>query len=752
MEHETEPYVRPDPLGVGAHWRILVVGDDPGVHAAMRAAVQGRTLFNRPLTLLQPVSGDEARALLMDQTDLALVILDLATEGAVAGCEAAVLEWVEFIRRGAGLAHTRIVVRAASGSAPNLQTRLRDDISDRLTEADIHPDRLLTTVVTTVRSYRQLCAAQASREGLELIVRSTAALLDAGDAPAFAAAVLALLARLLQVDANGLVCAQSQDGHGSYQVIAAAGRLAGRAGLPVHRLPPGAERELLAAALDQRCVVHGAGGGLALHIGGHDAQARHGERNGQDMAVFIDVPQGHGQLDAQLLDVLGAHLGTLLRSRRQLGRLHESAYHDPLVNLPNRAHFVQAVNACGGGGGGCDCGDFILALVDIDDFSATNEVMGHRFGDRLLEKVARCLEAAVPAGVLLARLGADTFGVLGPAHQVQPRRLLDCVRPPLAVDGVPHKVSLTCGYVRLPQQAQAGADLVKDATIALKRAKRDHRGQDLQYADQMGAEARARALLLSELRDAIEKRQLFLVYQPQLNLRTRSLVGLEALLRWRTADGRFVPPDQFIPVAEHSGIIVALGQWVLKTACATMRELIDLGLAPQRMAVNVSTVQLQDAGFLGLVRTALAASGLQGRQLELEITESVAALPTQLLEATLSALRAEGVSIAIDDFGTGYSSLSYLERLPLDRIKIDRSFVQQLGEPQGARIAEMVTQLGRNLGLSVLAEGIEDAAVWQALQHMGCQEGQGYHIARPMDRDALLAWLPQQQIQQQGQG
>src|SRR3989475_722925 len=181
------------------------------------------------------------------------------------------------------------------------------------------------------------------------------------------------------------------------------------------------------------------------------------------------------------------------------------------------------------------------------------------------------------------------------------------------------------------------------------------------------------------------------------DLETHALVGLEALLRWRRQDGSFVPPDRFIPVAEHSGLIVPLGQWVLATACRTMRELLDAGRAPRRMAVNVSTVQLQDPGFLQTVSNALAEHGLQGAQLELEITESVAVLPTQLLQATLSALRTLGVTIAIDDFGTGYSSLSYLERLPLDRIKIDRSFVRQLGESQEARIAEMIAQLGRKL-------------------------------------------------------
>lgn len=572
----------------------------------------------------------------------------------------------------------------------------------------------------------------ATRDNLELIVRSSASLLEIKDAHEFASAILSQLCALLKVDGEGLVCAQHRDSRHDYHVLAASGRFAPQVGLALDRLPQEPELDLLMACADQRCNVYGANGGLALYIGHKDEQ---------DILVFVDVPRNHRWLDPQLLDVLCVHLGTVLHNRGLLERLHESAYHDPLVNLPNRAHFVEEVNTCARRG----MNDYLLALVDIDDFSATNDVMGHRFGDRLLEQVARRLEASLPPGVLLARLGADTFGVLGPARQVRPKHLLACVQQPLSIDGVPHKVSLTCGYVLLAQDPQAGADLVKDATIALKRAKRDHRGQDLQYADQMGTEARARALLLSELREAIENKQLFLVYQPQLNLNTHDLIGLEALLRWRTADGRFVPPDQFIPVAEHSGLIVGLGQWVLATACATMRELLDAGAAPQRMAVNVSTVQLQDPGFFDMVCATLASHGLQGRHLELEITESVAALPTQSLECALSALRDKGVSISIDDFGTGYSSLSYLERLPLDRIKIDRSFVRQLREPRGARIAEMLVQLGPKLGLSVLAEGVEDAAAWQSLHAMGCQEGQGYHIAVPMDKSALVHWIARHQ-------
>ncbi|SEK10378.1 MULTISPECIES: bifunctional diguanylate cyclase/phosphodiesterase [unclassified Variovorax] len=746
------PARAPEPVAAAAcvqshapDWRVLVVDQDADVHAAARAALQGLTLFGRPLVFLHAYSGEEARALVRGERDLAMVILDVVTESASAG-----LDLVDFIRHTAGLRNTRIVLRTGRpGHVPALDTLLRYDINDYRTKAELTQDRLLAMVVTAVRSYQQLCAIEANSRGLELIVRSSASLLEETDPRAFAGGVITQLTALLGVTGDGLVCAQGvqgvqgvhggHGGHGAqqapqYRVLAAAGRFGHLVDRPLDAVPEPAVLQLLRRALALGCSVygdhgdHGEHGGLALHIGRKDEQG---------MAVFIDTAGLHCAVDRQLLDVFCINLGTLLHSRGLMERLHEYAYYDPLVRLPNRTRFVEKVDDCARQG----MRDHILALVDIDDFSATNDVMGHRFGDRLLETVARRLAGALPAGVLLARLGADTFGVLGPVRQVSPRQLLECVREPLAVDGVPHKVSLTCGYVLLPEDAQAGVDLVKDATIALKRAKRDHRGQHLQYSGHMGAEARARALLLSNLRTAIDNAQLFLVYQPQLNLHTRALVGLEALLRWRAEDGSLVPPDRFIPVAEHSGLIVALGQWVLSTACRTMRELLDADRAPLRMAVNVSSVQLQDPGFFDTVRGALSHSRLQGHHLELEITESVAALPTQLLESTLAALRAEGISIAIDDFGTGYSSLSYLERLPLDRIKIDGTFVRRLGEAQGARIAEMVAQLGRKLGLHVLAEGIEDAAAWQALLAMECDEGQGYYIAQPMDKDGLFRWL-----------
>ncbi|UMT90671.1 EAL domain-containing protein [Paracidovorax citrulli] len=721
-EPECQPAAAPcaDPA-----WQVLVVDGDPGVHGVVQDTLEGVELLGRPLGCLHAYTRSQARAMLLGASGIAVVLLGATEDG-----DAGDAEMLDFIRHTAGLGNTRIVLcTAQAGHAPDEDTLLRYDINDFRAKSEWAQGRLLPVVLSAIRSYEQRCSIDASRRSLELIVRSSAALLEEPDLQAFATGVLTQLGALLDGGARGMACMLHGAAADSCRVVAATGRFAGCIGRDIDALPDVRCRQLLARALKFSHNVHGEEGGIALYFG---------NRSERGMAVFVDTPHPHNALDRQLLDVFSINMRTLLLNRDLLDRLRRFAYYDPLVRLPNRAHFVEKVDDCVRRGG---AQDHVLALIDIDDFSAANDVMGHAFGYRLLEAVARRLADALPSGVLLARVGSDTFGVLGEARQVALPQLLQCVRPPPVVDGVPQKVSLTCGYVHLPSDAQKGADLVKDATIALKRAKRDHRGQHLQYLEHMGREARDRAMLLSDLRAAIDDARLFLVYQPQLHLGTGALVGMEALLRWRLPDGRFVSPDDFIPIAEHSGLIAPLGQWVLSTACQTLCALAREGLTPPRISVNVSVVQLQDPAFPDAVRAALAASGLRGSQLELEITESVAVVPTQLLQSTLASLRADGVSIAIDDFGTGYSSLSYLERLPLDRIKIDRSFVRRPTGAQGARIAEMILRLGHQLGLRVMAEGIEDAATWDALLRMGCDEGQGYHIAVPMDLQQLRAWL-----------
>jgi EAL domain-containing protein (putative c-di-GMP-specific phosphodiesterase class I) len=276
----------------------------------------------------------------------------------------------------------------------------------------------------------------------------------------------------------------------------------------------------------------------------------------------------------------------------------------------------------------------------------------------------------------------------------------------------------------------------------LKRAKMQQRAGHFYFSSSMGAESRERVQLMHALRAAFEEKKLSIAYQPQIDLVTRQPIGAEALLRWKTDDGSFIPPDAFIPIAEYSGLIISLGEWVLREACHELVRLRALGFNDFMMSINVSQVQFRHPDFLNMLLLVLQDTGAPPDRIELEITESVAMQEPELLIKTLNQLKQTGISIAIDDFGTGFSSLSYLQQLQVDRLKIDRSFVTEITHSsRGSRIAEMVIQLGRNLGLKVIAEGVEDERQAQKLTALGCPLAQGNLFASPMAANQLSAWL-----------
>jgi diguanylate cyclase len=426
-------------------------------------------------------------------------------------------------------------------------------------------------------------------------------------------------------------------------------------------------------------------------------------------------------------------------------RLHSQAFVDALVNLPNRNSFIEALDsrlAREGGQG------YLLALLDIDQFAEINDMFGHGYADRLLQAISRRLEEQVGGDAYIARVGTDTFGLLGPLEKLSPARLGELFSTPFMLDMVDmtnhneHVVSIATGLVKLEETHGGGADCLKDASIAVKHAKARGQGQTAWFTPAIGHETRERTRLLHALREAYNYDRLFPVYQPQVCLETGRIIGFEALMRWRTAEGTFVPPDAFIPVAENSGLVVGLGTWILRMALRAAGDLRQAGLENFHIAVNVSVVQFRQPDFLATLDAALLETGIAPENLELEITESVAMMGAECIVEIFSALKQRGIALAIDDFGTGFSSLAYLDQLPADRIKIDRSFVTALETGQrGARIAEMVIPLGRKLGMKVLAEGIEND--WQAarLKELGCDEGQGYLYARPMPLPDVLQWV-----------
>ncbi len=342
----------------------------------------------------------------------------------------------------------------------------------------------------------------------------------------------------------------------------------------------------------------------------------------------------------------------------------------------------------------------------------------------------------------MARVGSDTFGVLGSASHVNPAMIQSQFGAPFSINGQEVQLSATAGLVRLQDYEGGGAEALKDGDIALKRAKLQQRTGHFYFSRSMAVDIRERVRMMYALRAAFEAKRLFLVYQPQIELATRRATGAEALLRWRTEDGKLILPEHFIPIAEYSGLIIEIGEWVLQEACRELVRLRNLGYNDFMMSINVSQVQFRHPRFLDMLRDALRNAKAPPAFIELEITESMAMEEPDALIKLLEQIKQTGVSIAIDDFGTGFSSLSYLQRLQCDRLKIDRAFVTEIiHSSRVSSIAEMVIQLGRNLGLSVIAEGVEDERQAQILTVLGCPLAQGYLFAKGMTAEDLVIWL-----------
>jgi len=469
---------------------------------------------------------------------------------------------------------------------------------------------------------------------------------------------------------------------------------------------------------------------ITLHFAGH-APA-------DDFAAYIASSHPLRDVDEHLLEVFRGSIAVCGRNVELLARLRHYAYRDQQVDLPNRRAFVDAVDRARQQAGE----PHVIALIDVDDFSNTDDLLGHHFGDALLEGIAERLRHGLPAGCFLARVADDKFAVLGSKAMLRPKQLRELLDEPFKINGILHPVSVCIGLSQLDADKRSSIDHLKDAQIALKRAKSIGQGQDMAYSAAMGLEMRERSRLVQEIRKAFDSRRLSTVYQPLIDLTTRRVVGVESLMRWWVDERTVVPPDRFIQVAEQSGMMITLGTWSLRTSLATLKQLDLAGQGGLRMSVNVSAVQFRQPDFVQVVGQALADYEVQPSRLELEITESAALVGLDQVRLVLEQLRATGVSVAVDDFGTGFSSLSYLHRLPIDRLKIDRSFVQSLATDEpGARIAKTVLHLGGQMGVPVLAEGVEDEAQERLLIALGCSEAQGYLYAKPMPSQELLAWL-----------
>jgi diguanylate cyclase (GGDEF)-like protein/PAS domain S-box-containing protein len=429
--------------------------------------------------------------------------------------------------------------------------------------------------------------------------------------------------------------------------------------------------------------------------------------------------------------------------RRAEAQIERLAHYDPLTGLPNRAlfqkQFGDALARAGRSGDGA-----AVLCIDLDHFKSVNDTLGHNHGDLLLEQAAQRLQRCVREGDTAARLGGDEFAVVqngltdpdGAARLAA--RIVEAMAEPFDIEGHQVVVGASVGIALYGEDGHEAEDLLKKADMALYRVKRDGGGGYHFFEPGMDENLQERRRLELDLRRALQVGEFEVHYQPLYDLAAERITGCEALVRWRHPEKGLVPPIEFIPLAENTGLITPLGEWVLRQAC---QDAVDWPDAV-RVAVNISAVQFRHAGFVQMVISALANSGLDPQRLEVEITESVLLQDSASNLEVLHQLRALGVRISMDDFGTGYSSLSYLRSFPFDKIKIDQSFVRDLPrDAEALAIIQAVTGLGASLGIATTAEGVETQDQMDKLREYGCSEIQGYLISRPTPGPDILRLL-----------
>lgn len=428
-------------------------------------------------------------------------------------------------------------------------------------------------------------------------------------------------------------------------------------------------------------------------------------------------------------------------------KINHMAYYDTLTGLPNRSLFNELLeqsiylaneteNLIG------------MVFMDLDSFKSVNDTVGHQGGDEMLQQLACRLSECLRKQDVVSRFGGDEFMVmLSPMGCVEDilktvGKLMESIIKPLTIKGQEFFITASAGIAVYPIDGEGSEELIKNADLAMYAAKEKGKNQYALCSPAIKEKVLKKTQLTNSLYRAQENNEFILYYQPQVSVLTKEIIGLEALIRWNNEDFGMISPATFIPLAEQTGLIIPIGQWVLETACRQNKEWQSLGLPPMRMAVNLSVAQLQDRNLISLVERTLSKTGLEPKYLEFEITESTAADGNEDINHVLHGLKEMGVTISIDDFGSMYSSLNRLKTLPIDRIKIDMQIVRGISEGnKDDAIAKTIIQLAKNLNLNVIAEGVETESQFEFFNRYECDEIQGYFFYKPMPASEIESIL-----------
>ncbi|MES3008275.1 MAG: EAL domain-containing protein [Pseudomonadota bacterium] len=725
-----EPVKVKPTLRHGDYWRVLVVDDDDEVHHVTRLALHGLEVLGKPLQLLHAKSAAECLEVLSREKDIAVLLLDVVMENDAAGLQA-----VGKIRDMLGLDELRIILRTGQpGYAPEERVVHDYDINDYKTKSELTHATLTTLMIASIRSYQQIRSINQHRIGLQKIIKAGTSLLEQHSLQDFSEGVITQICSLLGLHAEGILCAQThqeEDERGEdIYILGAAGSYAPFIRHRLSTLQDHHIGELIRTCLHNRQPLY-TDTETVLYLGHQDHIA----------AVYLQTNQPVSEDDRKLLQVFLTNISIGYENVKLFQMLRNAAYIDPMTKLANRNEFTHQLQQRHNS----EESPQVAVLIDIDHFSDVNDGLGQEVGNELLIAVANRLRMAFGKDAVVARVDADVFGVIGDEINLSPQSVLAVFESPFNTRDQVLSINATIGLGRLRELGDQGLVILKRVYIALNSAKKRTIRHFDYYVPQMEEAKEQRLKMIRQLRVDFALQRLRIWYQPQYNLHTRRIVCLEALLRWPQEDGSYIPPGIFIPIAEYSGLIVSIGAWVLEQACAQLAQFRKAGITGMRIAVNVSMPQFRSPLFIAQVANVLQRYQIEPGELELEITESVLMDDPETMIQRLTKLKSLGIRISVDDFGTGYSSLNYLRRLPLDKIKVDASFVRDLASEGGAAIAETIVHLGRQLGLLTIAEGVETREQEIAMRDIGCNEAQGFYFARPVPLEQLAHLLEKSQ-------
>ncbi|QSX32073.1 EAL domain-containing protein [Shewanella avicenniae] len=721
-------------------WKVLSVEDNAHYQASLVNSLHGYCVKGRPIKMLTAANAIDAAEIIASTPDLAVALLDVVMEDDEAG-----LRLVNTIRNVLGNTALRVILLTGQpGMAPFVDVMQHYDIDEYWQKTEISVDKIRSIVSANLRTWHAYYALETARKSLSMVVEASKELSRLRDVTSYSNVLLQKVAEIIDASAGGIICALDDvdDGAGVYKVISRSGRFADILQQQVNTLDDIPVNYLAGLTeLIKQCQLQ-----RQHQFSNHLSVLYFATDKAERISHFIMVVESEKPLSdyhINLLKVFSENVSNGFNNILLCDRLTELAYYDNELKLPNRAWLLRFIDSLTAK----ERNDAVLVTFTISDYHELLLGISSEYICLILKQFIAQISALSGKDCYIARMKLDCFTVVLHREDLQHQQSLAALSHlKLIVDNIQLHLDVIVTVMDLSLVDKVDAREVFHLLSSTIQRGRNAGKQFIEYSAQFGLEAVNRHRLLQGLNEAIEHNHLFLMYQPKVRLHDRAVVGLEALVRWRTASGEFISPAEFIPVAEMSGLIKKVDLRVFEMSLVALQTLKHLGLAVP-LSFNVTVSDLEDEVFTHALQRLVDSNSELKQLLEIELTESQAMADYQQISPLLKQLIDAGIGVNIDDFGTGYSSLKHLTDLTATHLKIDRSFVDSmLTDCAGEHVVDVIIRLGKRFNFTVVAEGVETEAQQQKLMQLGCDIGQGYLFAKPMVLDDLIIWLKNNNI------